>query len=123
MTEDSADGAREQDRGHEPEAPTAIGAFEYVDVEPTTNHYVHARREAAEAVLSGHRLGHQRVGRLGPPSSGVAQLPKTKRCGREDSCVTGIRRAGVDAVHGAVGFQVQYGGPAGAEYTAGERPV
>jgi integrase len=25
----------------------------------TTNHYVHARRRAAESVLSGHRLGHQ----------------------------------------------------------------
>ena len=34
MTEDSADGAREQDGGYEPEAPTAIGAFEHVDVEP-----------------------------------------------------------------------------------------
>jgi hypothetical protein len=34
MTEDSSDGAREQDSGHEPEAPTAIGAFEHVDVEP-----------------------------------------------------------------------------------------
>ena len=34
MTEDSADGAAEQDGGHEAEAPTAIGAFEHVDVEP-----------------------------------------------------------------------------------------
>ena len=51
----------------------------------TTNHYVHARRRAAESVLSGHRLGHQGVGRLGPPSSGVAQLPEIKGCGREDS--------------------------------------
>ena len=51
----------------------------------TTNHYVHARRRAAESVLSGHRLGHQGVGRLGPPSSGVAQLVETKGCGREDS--------------------------------------
>jgi integrase len=57
----------------------------------TTNHYVHARRRAAESVLSGHRLGHQGVGRLGPPSSGVAQLPVTKGCGREDSVVTGVR--------------------------------
>jgi hypothetical protein len=30
-------------------------------------------------------LGHQGVGRLGPPSSGVPQLPVTKGCGREDS--------------------------------------
>ena len=119
MTEDSADGARKQDGGHEPEAPAAIGALEHVDVETTTNHYVHARRKAAESVLS----GHQGVGRLGPPSSGVVQLPEIKGCGREDSCVPGIRRAGVDAVHGAVGFQVQYGGPEGGEYTAGERPV
>jgi hypothetical protein len=36
-------------------------------------------------------LGHQGVGRLGPPSSGVAQLPVTKGCGREDSVVTGVR--------------------------------
>ena len=119
MTEDSTDGARKQDRGDEPEAATAIGALEHVDVETTTNHYVHARRKAAESVLS----GHQGVGRLGPPSSGVVQLPEIKGCGREDSCVPGIRRAGVDAVHGAVGFQVQYGGPEGGEYTAGERPV
>ena len=34
MMEDPADGAREQDGGYEPEAPTAIGAFEHVDVEP-----------------------------------------------------------------------------------------
>ena len=51
----------------------------------TTNHYVHARRRAAESVLSGHRLGHQQVGRLGAVSSGVAQLPEIKGCGREDS--------------------------------------
>jgi len=55
----------------------------------TTNHYVHARRRAAESVLSGHRLGHQGVGRLGPPSSGLAQLPVTKGCGREDSNLHG----------------------------------
>ena len=51
----------------------------------TTNHYVHARRRAAESVLSGHRLGHQGVGRQSEESSGVAQLPVTKGCGREDS--------------------------------------
>ncbi len=55
----------------------------------TTNHYVHARRKAAESVLSGHRLGHQGVGRLGPPSSGVAQVLETKGCGREDSNLHG----------------------------------
>ena len=37
MTEDSSDGAREQDGGHEAEAPTAIGAFEHVDVEATAH--------------------------------------------------------------------------------------
>ncbi len=51
----------------------------------TTNHYVHARRRAAESVLSGHRLGHQPVDRLTPASSDVAQLPGIKGCGREDS--------------------------------------
>ena len=51
----------------------------------TTNHYVHARRRAAESVLSGHRLGHQGVGRPTEESSGVAQLPGIKGCGREDS--------------------------------------
>ena len=51
----------------------------------TTNHYVHARRRAAESVLSGHRLGHQGVGRPNEESSGVAQLPGIKGCGREDS--------------------------------------
>ncbi len=33
MTEDSADGAREQDGGHEPQAPAAVGALEHIDVE------------------------------------------------------------------------------------------
>jgi len=51
----------------------------------TTNHYVHARRRAAESVLSGHRLGHQGAGRPNEESSGVAQLPGIKGCGREDS--------------------------------------
>jgi len=51
----------------------------------TTNRYVHARRRAAESVLSGHRLGHQGVGRPHEDSSGVAQLPGIKGCGREDS--------------------------------------
>ena len=51
----------------------------------TTNHYVHARRRAAESVLSGHRLGHQGVGRPKQESSGVAQLPEITGCGREDS--------------------------------------
>ena len=37
MTEDSSDGAREEDSGHEPEAPAAIGAFEHIDVE-TASH-------------------------------------------------------------------------------------
>ncbi|MGB5313348.1 MAG: hypothetical protein WBN38_14870, partial [Polyangiales bacterium] len=37
--------------------------------------------------------------------------------------MTGIRQVEVDAVHGAVGFQVQYAGPEGAEYTVGERPL
>ena len=55
----------------------------------TTNRYVHARRRAAESVLSGHRLGHQGGARLGLPSSGVAQLPETKGCGREDSNLHG----------------------------------
>jgi len=55
----------------------------------TTNHYMHARRKAAESVLSGHRLGHQRVGRPAEESSGVAQLPVTKGCGREDSNLHG----------------------------------
>lgn len=58
---------------------------------------LHARREASESVFSGHRLGHQGVGRLGPPPSGVAQLLEIKRCGREDSCVTGIWRSEADA--------------------------
>ena len=55
----------------------------------TTNHYVHARRKAAESVLSGHRLGHQGVGRPNEESSGVAQLPGIKGCGREDSNLHG----------------------------------
>ena len=32
-------------------------------------------------------------------------------CGREDSCVTGIRQSGADAVRGAAAFQMQYAGP------------
>ncbi len=48
----------------------------------TTNHYVHARRRAAESVLSGHRLGHQGVERRNEESSGVAQLPGIKGCGK-----------------------------------------
>ncbi len=55
----------------------------------TTNRYVHARRRAAESVLSGHRLGHQGVERPNDESSGVAQLPGIKGCGREDSNLHG----------------------------------
>jgi len=33
MTEDSADGGREHDGGHKPEAPTALGALQDIDVE------------------------------------------------------------------------------------------
>jgi len=51
----------------------------------TTNHYVHARRRAAESVLSGHRLGHEGHDQSGEASSGVAQLPGITGCGREDS--------------------------------------
>jgi integrase len=86
----------------------------------TTNHYVHARRCAAESVLSGDRLGHRRVGRPNEESSGVAQLPGIKGCGREDSCVTGIRQAGVDVsprscrIPGAVRSPAKRG-----EYTVG----
>ena len=53
----------------------------------------------------------------------IAQAAEMIGCGREDSCVTGIRRDGVDKVHGVVGFQAQYAGPEGAEYTVGERPL
>jgi len=44
----------------------------------TTNHYVHARRRAAESVLSGHQ-GEERPNQ---ESSGVAQLPGIKGCGK-----------------------------------------
>jgi hypothetical protein len=86
----------------------------------TTNHYVHARRRAAESVLSGHRLGHQRVGRPNEESSDVAQLPGIKGCGREDSCVTGMRqsRSGRSPrscrIPGAIRRPLE-----GAEYTVG----
>jgi integrase len=51
----------------------------------TTNHYVHARRRAAESVLSGHRLGHGGNHQPGEASSDVGQVPETIGCGREDS--------------------------------------
>ena len=51
----------------------------------TTNHYVHARRRAAESVLSGHRLGHGGNDQPGEASSDVGQVPEMIGCGREDS--------------------------------------
>jgi len=60
MPEDLADGGREHEGAHKPQ-PTA------------------------ESVLSGHRLGHQGVGRPNEEASGVAQARESKGCGREDS--------------------------------------
>jgi hypothetical protein len=55
----------------------------------TTNHYVQARRRAAESVLSGHRLGHEGNDQPVEASTDVEQVPEIVGCGREDSNLHG----------------------------------
>ena len=68
MTEDSADGAREQDGGHEPEAPTAIGAFEHVDVETAPHELSPGAIVRGDDLLRG-ALPMMRFSSLGRPKS------------------------------------------------------
>ena len=83
MAEDSADGAAEQDGGHEAEARTAVGAFEHVDVEPAPHEL------GPGAIVRGDNLprGRGRRWALKPGPPEVHDLATPLGIGREHAVI------------------------------------
>ena len=77
----------------------------------TTKEYLHSNLEEAQAVLFPTSF-FTSPGEAAPTTEElIAQATEMIGCGREDSCVTGIRQVGADVVRGAAGFQTQYAAP------------